>query len=59
MKTMIHQKYLKKLENLQNKHNKQLAKLKMEFGVQFEDLTMQLSEMANETIRVQNDAALK
>lgn len=56
---MIHQKYLKKLENLQNKHNKQLAKLKMEFGVQFEDLTMQLSEMANETIRVQNDAALK
>ena len=59
MKTLIHQKYMKKIEDLQRKHEKEMGKQRKDFAGEIEDMTMLNSIMANEMISVKMDAAMK
>lgn len=59
MKTMIHQKYMKKLEDQQKRHEKEMNKLRYDFATQIEELTEQAAEINNNMIEVQMDSAMK
>lgn len=59
MKTMIHQRYIKKIEDLQKKHEKEIHLLHKSFAVQLEDLTESLAFASMENIKTQDDAVDK
>ena len=59
MKTMIHQKYMKKLEDQAKAHHKLLNEQRRDFATQIEDLTLQISEMGTNMIESRMDSAMK
>ncbi|CAI2378601.1 unnamed protein product [Moneuplotes crassus] len=59
MKTMVHQKYLKKIEDLQKRHEKEMHLLRRSFAKQLEDMTELVAATSNETIKVRDDAVTK
>jgi hypothetical protein len=59
MKTMIHQKYIKKLEDQQKRHEREMNRLRFDFATQIEELTEQAAEISNNMIDVQMDSAMK
>lgn len=50
MKTMIHQKYMKKFEDQEKAHEKQINALRYDFATQIEELTEQMAEMCNNMV---------
>lgn len=56
---MIHQKYMKKMEDQEIAHQKQMGLFKQECAVQIEEFTELIASMSNAMIQVQSDSANK
>ena len=59
IRTMIHQKYMKKLEDQEIEHQRQMGLFKQECAIQIEELTELVASMSNAMIDVQSDSANK
>ncbi|CAI2360335.1 unnamed protein product [Moneuplotes crassus] len=57
--TLLRQKYFKRIEDLQKKHEKDMNLLRKSFAKQLEDLTELAAQASNEAIRAQDNAAFK
>ena len=59
IKTMVHHKYLKKMEDQEIEHQKQMNEFKVEYANQIEEMTELIAEMSRAMINLQAESAAK